>query len=78
MMVLEAVVDVASEGHMDPTEAMRAALSGLADLRRFADPARIDEISAEIAAKYMGADEVFHEYLRAPLPDGAPFVRAAR
>ncbi len=78
MLVLAAVVEVASEAQMDPTEAMRAALLGLADLRRFVDPDRIEELRLAIEAKYMGAGEVFVEYLRAPLPSGAAPLRAAR
>lgn len=70
ILVLEAVMDVASKRSFDPTESMQAALKGLADLRRFVEPARIDDIRTEIAAHYMGADEVFAEYLKAvPLPD---------
>jgi hypothetical protein len=75
MLVLEAVVDVADKVHMDPTEAMRAALLGLSDLRRFVDPARIDDIRLSIDAKYMGAGEVFVEYLKAPAPPPTPTPR---
>ena len=76
MLVLDAVLDVAAKAQLDPTEAMRAALRALADLRRFVDPARIDDIRLAIEAKYMGAGEVFVEYLRAPLPPkGAPAPR---
>ncbi len=67
MLVLATVAEVAAETHMDPTEAMRAALSGLADLRRFVDPTRMEEIRIEIEAKYMGAGEVFNDFLRAPV-----------
>lgn len=68
ILLLEVIVDVAAKAQLDPTEAMRAALRALADLRRFADPARIDDIRLAIGAKYMGAGEVFVEYLRVPLP----------
>ena len=68
MLVLEAVLDVSAKANLDPTAAMSAALRALADLRRFVDPARIDDIRLAIEAKYMGAGEVFVEYLRAPLP----------
>jgi len=68
ILVLEAVVDVAAKAHLDPTEAMSAALRALADLRRFVDPSRIDDIRLAIDAKYMGAGDVFVEYLRVPLP----------
>lgn len=70
ILVLEAVMDVATRRELDPTESMRAALKGLADLRRFVDPARLDDIRLEIAAHYMGAGEVFVEYLRQALPAG--------
>ena len=70
ILVLEAVVDVAAQRDLDPTESMRAALKGLADLRRFVDPARLDDIRLEIAAHYMGAGEVFVDYLRQTLPAG--------
>ena len=69
ILVLDAVVDVATKGQLDPTDTMRAALRALADLRRFVDPARIEEIRAAIDAKYMGAGEVFVEYLREQLPE---------
>jgi hypothetical protein len=73
-MVLDAVLEVAAETNVDPTAAMSAAMRGLADLRRFVDPARVDEIRIAVDRKYMGAGEVFAEYLRAPLPGGAPVV----
>jgi hypothetical protein len=81
LMVLEAVLDVTAAENLDPTESMRAALRALADLRRFVEPARVDDVRIAIEAKYMGAGEVFAEYLRAPRADlpappprnGAPF-----
>ena len=76
LLVLEVVVDVAAKAQLDPTEAMRAALRALADLRRFVDPARMDDVRLAIEAKYMGAGEVFVEYLSAPLPPQA--ARAPR
>jgi hypothetical protein len=69
MLVLAAVLDVSTSA-VDPTVAMGAALKGIADLRRFTDPNRLEEIRLEVAAKYMGADELFVEYLRAPIPKG--------
>lgn len=75
MQVLEVVLETTAE-HVAPPDAMRAALKGLADMRRFIDPARLDEMRVEIDAKYMGAGEVFAEFLRAPLPGGVePPVR---
>jgi len=64
ILILEAVMDTASKRDLDPTDSMRAALKGLADLRRFVDPSRIDDIRLEIEAHYMGAGDVFMEYLR--------------
>lgn len=64
IMVLEAVLDVAAECQLDPTDSMRSALIGLADMRRFLDPTRIDEIRRMIDAEYMGAGDVFNELLR--------------
>jgi len=64
ILVVEAVMDVAAKKELDPTDSMRAALKGLADLRRFVDPSRIDDIRLEIEAHYMGVGAVFMEYLR--------------
>lgn len=75
MLVLAAVLD-ASNDAVDPTAAMGAALRGVADLRRFTDPNRLEEIRLEVAARYMGAGELFVEFLREPLPEGrAPAPR---
>lgn len=63
ILVLEAVMDVSAKRDLDPTDSMRAALRGLADLRRFVDPARIDDIRLEIERHYMGAGEAFKECL---------------
>lgn len=71
VLVLEAVHDVAGECHLDPTECMRAALRALASLRRFVEPARIDDIRLAIEAHYMGAGEAFSEFLRSS-SDPAP------
>jgi hypothetical protein len=64
ILILEAVSDVASKRDLDPTDSMGAALKGLADLKRFVDPSRLDEIRLEIEAHYMGAGTVFNEFLR--------------
>lgn len=64
ILIVEAVVDIADKRHLDPTMSMSAALKGLADLKRFVDPARLDDIRLEIDAHYMGAGEVFVEFLR--------------
>ena len=67
MLVLSAVLDV-SAANVDPMAAMGSALKGIADLRRFADADQLENVRLEIAAKYMGAGEVFSEYLREPIP----------
>jgi hypothetical protein len=67
IQVLEAVVEAASRRQLDPTEAMSAALRGLADLRRFVDPERLDEMRREIDGHYMGVGEYFDACLREPL-----------
>lgn len=64
ILILEAVLETAAERQLDPTAAMSAALKGLADLRRFVEPARVDELRLEIEAHYHGAGEAFNEYLR--------------
>jgi len=75
ILVLEAVHDAAGECALDPTESMRASLHALADLRRFVEPGRLDDIRLEIDAHYMGAGDVFVQFLNAPLPGAvrAPF-----
>lgn len=65
--ILEAVHDVALECHLDPTESMCAALRALAELRRYTEPARLDDVRLAIEAHYMGAGEVFIGFLRAPV-----------
>jgi hypothetical protein len=78
LLVLEVVLDVTAKADLDPTESMRAALRALADLRRFVDPARMDDVRLAIESKYMGTGEVFAEYLRAPRTDlPAPPARNA-
>ena len=67
ILSLEAVAEAAGERNLDPTAAMMAALRGLADLRRFVEPDRMDTIRIEIEAHYHGAGEAFHNYLREPL-----------
>ncbi|MBI3563802.1 MAG: hypothetical protein HY079_01240 [Elusimicrobia bacterium] len=69
MMILQVVLETTYE-HVAPQDAMAAALRGLADMRRFVDPDRLDEMRIQIAATYMGAGELFAEYLRTPLPEG--------
>lgn len=78
LLVLDVVLDVTAKADLDPTESMRAALRALADLRRFVDPSRIDDVRLAIESKYMGAGEVFAEFLSAPRTDlPAPPARNA-
>lgn len=67
ILSLEATAEAAGERNIDPTAAMSAALRGVADLRRFVEPDRMDAIRLEIEARYHGAGEVFHQYLREPV-----------
>jgi hypothetical protein len=69
LLVLEVVLET-STAHLDPTVAMSAALKGVADLRRFADVDRLEEIRQAVDKTYMGAGELFNELLRQPLPGG--------
>jgi|GEM_PF-3174533 len=64
IMMIEAVHDVANDCQLDTTESMRAALRGLADLRRFVTPEKVDEVRIAIDQRYMGAGELFADYLR--------------
>ncbi len=77
VLVIEAVHDAASERQLDTTESLRAALAGLADLRRFVTPQRVDEVRHAIETRYMGAGEVFQEFVeraaRAEAADQAEF-----
>lgn len=64
LLILQSVVDLSAERHLDPTAAMSAALKGVADLRRFLPPERMDDIHREIEARYHGAGEAFGACLR--------------
>lgn len=67
ILCLEAVAESSAERGVDPTTAMMAAMRGLADLRRFVEPERMDTIRLEIDAHYHGAGDAFHQLLREPL-----------
>lgn len=70
ILLLEVVHDVAQECQLDSTECMGSALHAFAEMRRYVDPSRLDDIRLGIEAHYMGAGDVFLDYLRAPLkPD---------
>jgi hypothetical protein len=63
ILVIEAVHDVAAERQLDTVQAMCAALKGLADLRRFVTAHRVDEVRHAIETRYMGAGEIFCNFL---------------
>ena len=63
VMMLRGVGAVAVENHMDPTEAMAAALQGIADLKRFILPERMAELKDAIDAEFMGAGECLGKLL---------------
>ena len=64
ILILEAVSELSSELNMDPTEMMRSALKGIADMRRFLRPDQLLAIHREIELHYMGAGEVFSQFLQ--------------
>ena len=68
IMAMEAVLDAAAEKQVDNEVAMKAALKALSDLRRFVEPARIDELKMALEMRFMGTGAVFGEFLREPLP----------
>ncbi|MBI4346000.1 MAG: hypothetical protein HY553_04055 [Elusimicrobia bacterium] len=61
VLMMRAIAEVASEHHMDPTEAMRAALQGIADLKRFILPERMAELQSAIDSEFMGAGECLRQ-----------------
>lgn len=63
VLVLEAVAELAAELQLDPTESLRAALAGLARLRRLLLPDQLAELQAGVEARFQGAGEVFAELL---------------
>lgn len=61
VLMMRAIAEIANENHMDPTEAMRAALEGIADLKRFILPDRMAELRSAIDAEFMGAGECLRQ-----------------
>lgn len=71
--ILRRVVEIAGEHHIDPTLAMESALRGIADLKRFILPERMEETKNAIDAEFMGAGEYLRRLLDAkPAQDTAP------
>jgi hypothetical protein len=77
MLVLEAVNDAAAAAQLDPTDAMCAALRGVAEMRRFVEPTGLNELREAILAQYMGAGAVFDGYLSEPLEPEPPRRRCS-
>jgi len=63
VLILEVVAELASEFNLDPAQAMKGALHGLADLHRFVQPEQIYDITHRIEANFMGAGEAFSQIL---------------
>ncbi len=63
VLLIEAVVELASEFNLDPPLCMQAAMLGISDVRRFARPDQVHEIAREIETRFMGAGEAFSEAL---------------
>ncbi|OGR88482.1 MAG: hypothetical protein A3J74_07545 [Elusimicrobia bacterium RIFCSPHIGHO2_02_FULL_57_9] len=64
VLILEAVAELSSELNLDPTEMMRSALNGIADMRRFLRPDQLYDIHREIELHFMGAGEVFSRMIK--------------
>lgn len=63
VLILEAVAELAAEHHVDPQEALKAALRGICDMRRFVRPDQLTEIQNEIEAHFDGAGQAFVDAL---------------
>lgn len=59
VLILDAVVELAGRFNLDPTELMRAAMRGIADMARFTGAAVLFEIEGRIEARYQGAGGAF-------------------
>lgn len=71
VMHLRKVAEVAAAHHMDPTEAMLAALRGIADLKRFLPPDRLEKLRAAVDAEFMGAGDCLRKMLDAKPKEAA-------
>lgn len=72
--LLERIAALASTSRMDPTAAMEASLRGIADVKRFLLPERVEELRAAVDAKFLGAGDVLRAYLDRPAPEVFPAV----
>lgn len=59
VLILETVAELSSQFNLDPTETMTAALTGLADVKRFVSVVALIEIQRNIDRHFMGAGEAF-------------------
>lgn len=72
VLVLERIYEVAADCGMDPTVAMEAALQGIADVKRFMVPDRVEELRGAVEQRFMGAGEVLRKYMEQAGPAQAP------
>ena len=75
VLILTSVADIATDLHLDPSEAMHAALRGLADIRRFAGSEKLLQIRDAIEARYMGVGEAFATILKSAPVEGTERVK---
>ena len=78
VFLLEGVADLASEFGLDPTEALRSALCGLARLRRLLTVEQLDDLRFAIGERFLGAAEVYAELLEAQPDPGARSLNLAK
>lgn len=71
VLILEAVAELSSELNLDPTEMMRSALKGIADMRRFLRTDQLYAIHRDIEMHFMGAGEVFAQLIQVK-PEAKP------
>ena len=66
--LLRAAASAAKHAGVDPDLAEDAAIRGIADLRRFATPERLQEIGERLNQVRLGAREVFERHCGHPQP----------
>jgi len=62
--ILSCVVDAASTGHIDPCEAMTAALRGIAEISRAAPEGQLYDIGCALEERFHGAGDAFRRLLQ--------------
>lgn len=66
VLILGAVSELAGQYNLDPTQLLRSALRGIADLRRFLGPEDLHLLQHQIECHFMGAGEYFSVLLQEP------------